>query len=122
MFHCEDFCADSAIRTLMVAKFHPKLRSKGWETDSASCGVYDGLIEAKLELLSVRLLSKVMPKVPLVSADTLFSPKSQSYNLLLKARLLTTWKGEVTGTTLFMMSASEVSAGSKAPLATPTAS
>ena len=60
--------------------------------------------------------------VPLVSADALLSPKSQSYSLLVNARLPVTWNGEVTGTTLLMMSSSPVSAGSNAPLATLTAS
>src|ERR1700720_1708767 len=122
MFHCDCFCEDSEIRTLSVAKFQPKLRSSGCDSDSASCGLYAGLTAAKLEFENARSLLNVMPKVPLVSADTLLSPKSQSYSLLVNARLPATWKGELTGTTLLMISPSAVAAGSKAPLATSTAS
>ena len=63
-----------------------------------------------------------MPSVPLVTDDTLFNPKFQSYSLVVNALLPVTWKGELTGTTSFMMSLSAVSTGSNAPLATLTAS
>jgi len=63
-----------------VAKSRPKFRSSGCEIEIPSDGLYEGLTVHDLAFDEIRLLSKLIVKVPLVVASTFLTPKFHSYS------------------------------------------